>query len=550
MTPSPRITHSAKQRLESHRADILLQRAASLLTSSLDVPSTLSRLGGVLVPMFADWCTVLVRDHHRGRWHSAHTLHGPTARRRREALDHVYGDWLRRKLQIESDHSPPAPAVVSEITAEWISAEIPEELRRDAATLAARSLIYVPLDLDGARIGGILLLVLDPERPLYSADDLVIAQRLASFAAAAVRNAKLWETLTRELAQRRRRNESLRETLQTIGTLSSGLGHDLGNVLQALRLRVDSLQMMELPPHATADLRAVADALTYLQRLAHSLRILAADARHESAEHALTRLRAWANDTQSLIHHALPPAVEYEWSIPVRLPPAQIPPVALTQIVFNLVHSAGEALGSQQGGKVRLRAERVRGEPRVRLVVEDNGPVLSAESIERLFEPGFAPPERPESGMGLRLAQTLVHGAGGDITVTSKPGQGTTFTVTLPIGEARTHRRRLHDVQIARVTVEDPRTRSLVTRTLQREGYFVDQTEGTPHRQERVWVTDQRSARSPDRLLQFVDRPDRIAVVLDADVPTRHPRIRALNPAGSVERLSEMLQPPEPQPGD
>src|SRR5690606_26446838 len=136
-----------------------------------------------------------------------------------------------------------------------------------------------------------------------------------------------------------------------------------------------------------------------------------------------------------------------------------------------------------------------------------------------------------------------------DITVTSKPGQGTTFTVTLPIGEARTHRRRLHDVQIERLTLEEPRTRSLVTRTLQREGYFVDQTEGTPHRQERVWVTDQRSARSPDRLLQFVDRPDRIAVVLDADVPTRHPRIRALNPAGSVERLSEMLQPPEPQPG-
>lgn len=548
---SPRRSSTAFQPQRVRGPDALLHRIAALLTSSVDVPTTLNRLGGVLVPLFADWCSLVVRDERAGRWHAAHVPRGATAKRWREPIERAYGAWMRRRLALGRTDGAAAPLLVERVTDDWIRSELPEALWEDARIVGARSMIFLPLDLDGTRIGAILLLVMDDDRPAYTAGDLVTAERVAALAAAAVRNARLWETIGSELVQRRRRHENLRETLTTIGTLCSGLSHDLGNVLQALRLRVDSLQLMELPPNATADLRAVADALGYLQRLAHSLRILAADARHESAEHALTRLRAWANDTQALIRHALPPSVDFDCQIPVRLPPAQIPSVALTQVVFNLVHSAGEALASANGGKVRLRAERVSGEPRVRLTVEDNGPTLSPDSLARLFDAGFVPRERPDSGMGLRLARSLVQRAGGDISVTSTPGRGTRCTVTLPIGEARARRRRrLHDVQIARVTVEDPRTRSLVTRTLQREGYFVDQTDGMPHRQERVWVTDRASAPTPDRLLQFVDRPDRIAVVIGADLPAQHPRIRRLRPGGSVERLPQMLQPHEHEAGD
>ena len=76
-----------------------------------------------------------------------------------------------------------------------------------------------------------------------------------------------------------------------------------------------------------------------------------------------------------------------------------------------------------------------------------------------------------------------------------------------------------------------------VTRTLQRRGYFVDQTEGAPHRQEQLWITDRASMPPADRLLQFVDRTDRIAVVLKADLPADHPRIHAVQSAEDLEGL-------------
>jgi signal transduction histidine kinase len=401
----------------------------------------------------------------------------------------------------------------------------------------ARSALFLPLDLDGSRTGAILLLVLTPERPAYSETDRRLAQRLAGFAVAAIRNARLWEDLTTELAQRRLREESLRESMMTIATLSSGLGHDMGNVLQALRLRLESLGMMDLPNHALADLRAIGDVMDYLQRLTNSLRMLAGDARAESAEHAMTRLRSWFTDVQSLMRNALPHSIDLAADIPLRLPPARIPAVALTQVVFNLVQHAGQSLGDHTGAQVRISAARVRGTDRIRLVVQDNGPPMTTDALQHVFEPHFAPRGRPASGLGLSMVRTLVERAGGQVAVESGPA-GTTFTVTLPIGEARRRPRgRLSEAKIARVTIVDSRLRFVVTRTMQRRGFFVDQTAGAPHRQEQVWITDRASLESADRVFAFADRPDRLVVVLNADLPRDHPRVRRLESPAELEHL-------------
>lgn len=535
---SPRVSTPVFQPLRSRQVDALLHKAASLLTSSLDVPAALKRLSDLLVPQFADWCSIVIRDEQRQSWRMARPRHAdPALRELREDFERSWRGWMLRQLALQRDEAAGTPLLVEHVNAEWLRREFPAAERDRAKRLGVRSCLFLPLDFDGTRMGAILLLVISPERPGFAASDLRSARRLADFAAAAVRNAKLWETLRDELAQRRRREESLRQSMTTIGTLSSGLGHDMGNVLQALRLRLESLGMMELPEYAAADLKAIGDVMDYLQRLASSLRMLAGDARAESAEHSLTRLRAWYNDVQSLMRHALHHSIDLVVDIPQRLPPARIPAVALTQIIFNLVQNAGQALSGVPGARVRIHAARVRGSEQLQLVVQDNGPGMTLESLRRIFEPHFAPRERPATGLGLPLVRTLVQQAGGEIAADSG-SDGTTFTVTLPIGEARRHpRRRSAEARIARVTIEDARTRMQVTRTLQRRGYFVDQTNGAPHRQERLWITDRASLQSTDKLLQFVDRPDRIAVVLKADLPADHPRICAVQSADDLEEL-------------
>lgn len=534
----PRFATPVFQPLRSRQVDALLHKAASLLTSSLDVPAALKRLSDLLVPQFADWCSIVIRDEQRQAWRMARPRHAdPALRSLREDFERSWRGWMLRQLAAQRSEAAGTPLLVEQVSADWLRREFPAGDRDRARHLGVRSCLFLPLDFDGARLGAILLLVISPDRPGFDASDLRSARRLADFAAAAVRNAKLWETLRDELAQRRRREESLRESMMTIGTLSSGLGHDMGNVLQALRLRLESLGMMELSEHAQSDLRAIGDVMDYLQRLANALRMLAGDARAESAEHAVTRLRSWYNDVQSLMRHALHHSIDLVVEIPQRLPPARVPAVALTQIIFNLVQNAGQALTGVPGARVRIRAERVRDAEQIRLVVQDNGPAMTRDSLRRVFEPHYAPRERPASGLGLPLVRTLVQHAGGEITADSGP-EGTTFTVTLPIGEARRHpRRRAAEARIARVTIEDTRTRMQVTRTLQRRGYFVDQTDGEPHRQERLWITDRASLSTTDRLLAFVDRPDRIAVVLDAEPSADHPRIRAVRSADDLEAL-------------
>ena len=71
------------------------------------------------------------------------------------------------------------------------------------------------------------------------------------------------------------------------------------------------------------------------------------------------------------------------------------------------------------------------------ILVEDNGPGIPADRVQRLFEPFFTTKETG-MGMGLAISQTIVANHGGTIWVESSPGTGTTFHVRLPVAQATT----------------------------------------------------------------------------------------------------------------
>ena len=71
---------------------------------------------------------------------------------------------------------------------------------------------------------------------------------------------------------------------------------------------------------------------------------------------------------------------------------------------------------------------------RIAIVVHDSGPGIGAADIGKIFDPFFSTKERG-TGLGLALVQQIVVDHGGQIEVASPPGAGTTFTLTLPVGE-------------------------------------------------------------------------------------------------------------------
>jgi signal transduction histidine kinase len=130
---------------------------------------------------------------------------------------------------------------------------------------------------------------------------------------------------------------------------------------------------------------------------------------------------------------------------------AQISPENLTRILMNLVRNAADAM--KRGGNVRITVQQAGGAsfqdaafacsvsgPAALICVQDNGPGIAPQVIDRIFESGFSTrqtdlswPRMPHRGFGLSIVRSLVESAGGRVCVVSLPNRGTRFEIELPL---------------------------------------------------------------------------------------------------------------------
>ena len=133
--------------------------------------------------------------------------------------------------------------------------------------------------------------------------------------------------------------------------------------------------------------------------------------------------------------HAPVPCSEEGVRVEVDAPlPVDADPDRITQVLTNIIGNALTA--TPAGGSVTVRA-RARGQL-AEVVVTDTGAGLAAADLERIFERFYRVPGQPHrssgSGIGLTIARNIARGHGGDVTAASAgPGQGATFTLTLPL---------------------------------------------------------------------------------------------------------------------
>lgn len=109
----------------------------------------------------------------------------------------------------------------------------------------------------------------------------------------------------------------------------------------------------------------------------------------------------------------------------------------LSQVFLNLIVNASQAM--PQGGDINIYTHCEQDQCIIR--VEDTGPGISEEILQNIFEPFFTTKAVGEgTGLGLAISQDIIRRHGGEITVESQPGKGTTFTISLPLGKAsRSH---------------------------------------------------------------------------------------------------------------
>jgi len=221
----------------------------------------------------------------------------------------------------------------------------------------------------------------------------------------------------------------LRHTTEQREDLLRAVSHDLRNPLQVVLLQAQRLQRA---PEGDPSRRPAAAILAASRRMERMLRDLADAARSESGKLELEArpvpLRPFVHDLLELSDGALE-AGRVENAVPPELPPVLADPDRLDRILANLL---GNALKYSQGAVV-VRADARDGEICVSVV--DRGPGIAASDLPRIFERYYRGQRHEGEGLGLGLfiVRKLVEAHGGRISAQSRPGEGSTFTFTLPV---------------------------------------------------------------------------------------------------------------------
>jgi len=125
--------------------------------------------------------------------------------------------------------------------------------------------------------------------------------------------------------------------------------------------------------------------------------------------------------------------VQLSWQPAAEMPHLVFDPEGLHRAVLNVVSNAIDAAAENEPpGSVQVRSEYLADAALVRIIVEDNGPGIPADQMEKLFSPFVSTKKSRGTGLGLPVSQKIVSEHGGRIVVRSEPGQGSCFTLELP----------------------------------------------------------------------------------------------------------------------
>lgn len=418
-----------------------LLEATRLLSESLDVETTLATVARLSLPHLGSWCIVdLCEGDHMRRLAILH----PDPER--QVLAHaLLTEWPPQRtdpLGVPSVVRTGRSEVVSPVTEEVLiaAAGSPENLAILRA-LEIGSFMTVPLRARGKVLGAITY-VSAKHGDAFSEHDLILAEDLAMRCAIAIDNARLLESAKKaEAAAEAARAEAEDANLAKVRFLST-MSHELRTPLNAIAGYAELLETGVRGPLLEiqrADLRRIQANQRHLLGLVESVlsyaKIAAGRTEFGLEDVPLTGLLAE-------VHGIVAPLID-EKGITCRgcepkatsAPTVHADPEKLRQILVNLLANAIKFSG--EGGRIEV-THRVTGRT-VAICIVDHGIGIAPEYRDRIFEPFVQVEERLAhrhggTGLGLAISRELAVGMGGDLSVESELGRGSTFTLTLPRG--------------------------------------------------------------------------------------------------------------------
>ncbi|MCU0927442.1 MAG: ATP-binding protein, partial [Hydrogenophaga sp.] len=270
--------------------------------------------------------------------------------------------------------------------------------------------------------------------------------RIAGWTAAVTAVLLLLAQLQRQRTARRRAEELLRlgqvARLNTLGELAAGMAHELNQPLTAVLANTQAAQRLlaDEPPELDTARGAMTQAVAQARRAADVVGRLRATVERPPRQGADGSADV-VDLTEALRRalHLLEPECRQRGIVPDLQTTEALrvcaDPVAVDQIVHNLLTNALQAMDAVDASQRALKLVVQRSGGAGEIVVADHGPGIAPELLPRLFEPFFSTREGG-LGLGLPLCETLAQGMGGSLSAANRPGGGAVFTLRLPLQES------------------------------------------------------------------------------------------------------------------
>ena len=302
--------------------------------------------------------------------------------------------------------------------------------------------------------------------------------------------------ISHDITQERRVERQLRQALkmEAIGRLAGGVAHDFNNILTVIQC--NALLTREGLPADAPVLTELDEILRAAERAAHLTQQLLAFSRRQIIKPVAMDLRTSVTNITRMLTRVIGESIQLEVrqapeSLPVRADPGQV-----EQVVMNLVLNARDAM--PRGGRLVLETARVslcddfehrhgiiRKGDYVTVVVRDTGSGIPEEVITEIFEPYFTTKEIGKgAGLGLSMVYGILEQHHGGVVCDSVVGQGTTFSVFLPLdvmppgaeaapATTTPSRTPLPRIRTILVVEDEISVRTITCRLLEKEGYNV-----------------------------------------------------------------------------
>ena len=267
----------------------------------------------------------------------------------------------------------------------------------------------------------------------WTEEQVDVAEALAAQASVAIENARLYEDAKRAYQELRDAQARIIQTekMAVLGTFASGLAHEVRNPLNSIALQLSLLERRAATLESAVAVQ-IRDLIGIIREEVKRLDSLVSDfllfSRTKRVHHQPVALDALVDEVVRLLR----PEAKATGIVLKRercgepAPKLPLDAERLKQVVINLIRNSIEAM--PEGGNVVVEDGLLDGSACLR--VRDDGPGLP-EGID-VFQL-FVTTKPKGTGLGLSIAQQIVAEHGGDIAVTSEPGQGAAFTVRLPL---------------------------------------------------------------------------------------------------------------------